>query len=55
MKWIPLLLIATALLLSSCATTQQGPGKIGTDYDEDPTAQSARAAHMHGNIRRGTF
>lgn len=56
MKLMPLLLIATGLFLSSCASTSpEGAGKIGRDYDADPTAQSARAANMHGNIRRGAF
>ena len=55
MKWLPLLLLATVLFLSSCATPDQGMGKIGPDYDNDPTVGAARAQNMHGSIVRGSF
>ena len=56
MKWMPLLLITSALLLSSCANTDSADrGKIGRDYDNDPTVRAARTENMHSDIIRGGF
>jgi protein involved in sex pheromone biosynthesis len=56
MKWTLILsLIATALFLSSCANPGQDMGKIGRDYDTDPTVTATRNQNMHSNIIRNNF
>lgn len=55
MKARLLFLLLAGVVISGCTTLENGGGKVGTGYADDPAYRTSEAQEAHGQIQRGIY
>lgn len=55
MKSFTLFLLLAGFAISGCTTLEDGGGKVGTEYADDPALRGSQTQQAHNRIQRGIY